>query len=298
MAAIPVGAGTRSALAFRTSITDRETGKPIGSARVSIARPRAVGRGSGPLPDADRGRRDLLPARPDPRPEHVADASLLDRGGGPARRGVGAVRPAEPVPAVAVRALGAARPPRSRLRSSCRGSSGCAAAVGAITPRGRGCCCSGSASRALVLPLVSPLDVVGDHFLALGAHAAARPDRRCRPRAAAARGARPTALLRCPDGRCCELVGRAARQLRTRAGWLLQPKVALTVWALAYGGWHIPAAYDYAHAQPDGARPRARELRRRGPARLEPPDRPRAPRPALARAAASASPRCSSGWEP
>ena len=34
--------------------------------------------------------------------------------------------------------------------------------------------------------------------------------------------------------------------MRRAAGWLLQPKVALTIWALAYGCWHIPAAYDYA----------------------------------------------------
>ena len=30
------------------------------------------------------------------------------------------------------------------------------------------------------------------------------------------------------------------------AGWLLRPSVALAGWALAYGAWHIPAAYDYA----------------------------------------------------
>jgi cytochrome c oxidase assembly factor CtaG len=41
------------------------------------------------------------------------------------------------------------------------------------------------------------------------------------------------------------LVGHASH-LRHAVDWLVRPKVALTSWGLAYGGWHIPAAYDYA----------------------------------------------------
>jgi cytochrome c oxidase assembly factor CtaG len=40
-------------------------------------------------------------------------------------------------------------------------------------------------------------------------------------------------------------IGHAA-WLRHAAAWLVRPRVVLTVWALAYGGWHVPVAYDYA----------------------------------------------------
>jgi cytochrome c oxidase assembly factor CtaG len=36
--------------------------------------------------------------------------------------------------------------------------------------------------------------------------------------------------------------------LRTAAGLLTRPSVALAAWACAYAGWHVPAAYDYAVA--------------------------------------------------
>jgi cytochrome c oxidase assembly factor CtaG len=95
-----------------------------------------------------------------------------------------------------------------------------------------------------VLPLVSPLDIVGDHFL-LSAHMLQHVligDVAPALLLLAVRGpllffAIPAALLR--------LVSRAG-PIRRGAGWLVRPAVALSVWAVAYGGWHVPVAYDYA----------------------------------------------------
>src|SRR5207249_11145288 len=36
--------------------------------------------------------------------------------------------------------------------------------------------------------------------------------------------------------------------LRRALHFLLRPAVSMTLWALAFGAWHIPAAYDYAAA--------------------------------------------------
>ena len=96
----------------------------------------------------------------------------------------------------------------------------------------------------MVLPLVSPLDVVGDHFL-LSAHRLQHVligDAAPALLLLAVRGPLlffvvPTAVLR---------VFARAGSLRSAAGWLQLPQVALAIWALVYGFWHIPTVYDYA----------------------------------------------------
>ncbi len=96
----------------------------------------------------------------------------------------------------------------------------------------------------LVLPLISPLDELGDRYL-LSAHMLQHvliADAAPALILVALRGpllyfAVPEPLLR--------TFGRT-RWIRNGAAWLLRPTVALAVWALAFGIWHIPAAYDAA----------------------------------------------------
>jgi cytochrome c oxidase assembly factor CtaG len=96
----------------------------------------------------------------------------------------------------------------------------------------------------LVLPLVSPLDELGDRYL-LSAHMLQHvmiADVAPALILVALRGpliffAVPTALL--------AAAGHAA-WLRRAAAWLFRPGPVLVIWALAFGIWHIPAAYDAA----------------------------------------------------
>lgn len=96
----------------------------------------------------------------------------------------------------------------------------------------------------LVLPVVSPLDELGDRFL-LSAHMLQHVligDAAPALILVAVRGpllffAIPQPLLRTLGH------SRAARALGRS---LSRPAVALGAWALCFGGWHIPAAYDFA----------------------------------------------------
>ncbi len=100
----------------------------------------------------------------------------------------------------------------------------------------------------LVLPLVSPLDELADRYL-LSAHMLQHMligDAAPALILLALRGPLllfviPTALLR--------RLGHSDG-LRKVANWLLRPLVALTIWAAAFGIWHIPAVYDYAAGHP------------------------------------------------
>jgi cytochrome c oxidase assembly factor CtaG len=99
-----------------------------------------------------------------------------------------------------------------------------------------------------VLPLVSPLDALGDRYL-LSAHMLQHmliADAGPALLLTAVRGpllffAVPAAVLR--------LAGRSVR-FRACASWLLRPLVAVPLWALAFGVWHIPPVYDYAASHP------------------------------------------------
>jgi len=97
---------------------------------------------------------------------------------------------------------------------------------------------------AAVLPLVSPLDELGDRFL-LSAHMLQH---------VLIGDAAPALLLLSLRGPLfffvvpeplLRVLGRAA-WLRRAAAWLVRPPVALLAWAGAYGGWHVPVAYDFA----------------------------------------------------
>jgi cytochrome c oxidase assembly factor CtaG len=96
----------------------------------------------------------------------------------------------------------------------------------------------------LVLPLVSPLDALGDRYL-LSAHmlqhvliADAAP-------AAILLALRGPLLLFVVPPAALAAFGRSDA-LRRSAGWLLRPAVALIVWGAVFAAWHVPAAYDYA----------------------------------------------------
>ncbi len=97
---------------------------------------------------------------------------------------------------------------------------------------------------ALVGPLVSPLDPVGDGYL-LSGHMLQHVligDLAPALLLLALRGPLlffvvPRPLLR--------RLGRS-QPLRRTAAWLVRPRVAIGAWALAFGCWHIPAVYDYA----------------------------------------------------
>ena len=97
---------------------------------------------------------------------------------------------------------------------------------------------------AAVIPLVSPLDELGDRFL-LSAHMLQHVligDAAPALLLVSLRG--PLLFFAVPEP-LLRAVGHAA-WLRRGAAWLVRPRVALVAWAAAYGGWHIPAAYDYA----------------------------------------------------
>jgi putative membrane protein len=100
----------------------------------------------------------------------------------------------------------------------------------------------------LVVPLVSPLDHVGDEEL-LSAHMLQHVligDAAPALLVVAVRG--PLLFFLLPP-----LVLRplaSFRPLRALLSVLLRPLVSLGLWAVAFVGWHVPAAYDYAAAHP------------------------------------------------
>jgi putative membrane protein len=93
------------------------------------------------------------------------------------------------------------------------------------------------------LPLVSPLDAAGDRFL-ISAHMLEHMlvgDAAPALILLALRGPLlfffvPAAVLR-PFARLAPL--------RDALGFLLRPSVSLSVWALVFAAWHVPAAYDF-----------------------------------------------------
>ncbi len=95
-----------------------------------------------------------------------------------------------------------------------------------------------------VLVLVSPLDADRRGVPALGAHAAARPDRRRRRGARAARADGPAALLP-PPGPVLGPLARV-RPVRALVGVLSRPAVAFGRLGGVFAIWHVPAVYDAA----------------------------------------------------
>jgi putative membrane protein len=100
----------------------------------------------------------------------------------------------------------------------------------------------------LVVPLVSPLDHVGDEEL-LSAHMLQHVligDAAPALLVVAVRGPLLFFLLPPPVLRPMA----SFRPLRSFLSVLLRPLVSLGLWAVAFLGWHVPAAYDYAAAHP------------------------------------------------
>jgi putative membrane protein len=100
----------------------------------------------------------------------------------------------------------------------------------------------------LVVPLVSPLDHVGDEEL-LSAHMLQHVligDAALALLVVAVRG--PLLFFLLPPPVLRPLA--SFRPLRSFLSVLLRPLVSLGLWAVAFLGWHVPAAYDYAAAHP------------------------------------------------
>jgi cytochrome c oxidase assembly factor CtaG len=240
--AIPVQAGTRDVLMFRSSITDRDTGVPVERAhvRVSVRAPSGAVHGPYTAAGAAGSYYLLIPIVAPDRWRALRFTIAVD---GPL--GAVSARYVPPnlfrqwlfAPGVfALTALTAALFLQGFIRLRRRGRRD-HASWGRLLLFTFGLC-------ALVLPLVSPLDVVGDRFL-LSAHMLQHVligDVAPALLLLAVRGPLLFFLLPRPLMR---LVGRAA-PLRHAVDWLVRPKTALTVWGVAYGGWHIPAAYDLA----------------------------------------------------
>lgn len=241
----PVSAGShQAALAFRAAITDRATHRPAADASLRlVVAPRSGGPGVVRRVGGFDGVYSLLvPIR---NPDTWRSLRFTLRIAGP----LGSVTaryvppdlfdewPFEAVP-VALAALAGVLFLQGFVRLRRRGRADRApwsrAALFAL------------GLAAMVLPLVSPLDPVADHYL-LSAHMLEHVllgDVGPALLVVAVRGplvffALPPAILR--------VVGHAA-WLRRTAAWLQRPRTVVGVWALAYLGWHVPVAYDYAAA--------------------------------------------------
>jgi cytochrome c oxidase assembly factor CtaG len=93
------------------------------------------------------------------------------------------------------------------------------------------------------LPLISPLDEAGDTYL-LSAHMLQHvliADVAPALALVALRG--PLLFFFLPS----PVMRRVAHSHRVRGAlaFLLRPRISLTIWVLVFGGWHIPALYDY-----------------------------------------------------
>jgi cytochrome c oxidase assembly factor CtaG len=106
----------------------------------------------------------------------------------------------------------------------------------------------GAGLALLVLPLVSPLDHVGDEEL-LSAHMLQHVligDAALALLVVAVRG--PLVFFLLPPPVLRPLA--SFRPLRAALSVLLRPLVSLGLWGLAFIAWHVPTAYDYAAAHP------------------------------------------------
>ena len=240
--ALAIRADGRSALAFRSTVVARRGGAPVTSARVRIFvhEPSGAVRGPYDAPVLDGNSAVFLP---------IGDASAWRR-----------LRFVIDVEGSAGSGSGRYVPPSlwhqwldEPVLFALTGVAALCFLQGFVRLRRRGRADYASFGRLalfvfglalMVLPLVSPLDVVGDHYL-LSAHMLQH---------VLIGDAAPAVILVALRGPLLYFVvpplvlrrlGRA-RWLRTFSAQVLRPKVALAVWAVAYFGWHLPVAYDYA----------------------------------------------------
>ncbi len=239
--AIPVRAGAGAVLTFRGSLSERRTGAPIVGARVRVSARAPSGAASRRYSAAGvAGSYYLL--IPIASPDSWRGLRFTIDVDGPLGRAAGLYVPPDlfrqwPLAPVLLVLAGVAAAffvqGFVRLRRRRRDHA----------PWSR-VALFGLGLSALVVPLVSPLDVVGDRFL-LSAHMLQHVvigDVGPALLVLSVRGPLLFFLLPLPLMR---QVGGAA-PLRHAAAWLTRPKVALTAWGIAYGAWHIPAVYDYA----------------------------------------------------
>ena len=157
--------------------------------------------------------------------------------------------PARPALAVAARAGGDGARGRRGGAASPAASSGFAGGAAPTTRRGRAPCSSPPASRSCVLPLVSPLDVLGDRYL-LSAHMLQHMLIGDAGPALILLALRGPLLFFVDPGRLLAAAGtrprlRAARRPGSRGRVSRSPSGRSRS-----ACWHIPAAYDYAAAHP------------------------------------------------
>jgi putative membrane protein len=238
----PVAAPPRAALAFQAVISERVGGAPVESGRIVIAVSNAAGtilgdfEASGyagvyslvlPIPNANHWRSLRF---------EIAVAGRFGTFTGryipPSLLGQWSLEPA----VLAAAALGAALFGFGFLRLR-RRSRRDHASLGRLVLFAAGL-------ALIVLPLVSPLDVVGDRYL-LSAHMLQHVLLGDAGPALVLLSLRGPLLFFALPPSVLRHLGRSAR-VRRAASWLLRAPVALGAWALAYGGWHVPAAYDYA----------------------------------------------------
>jgi putative membrane protein len=106
----------------------------------------------------------------------------------------------------------------------------------------------GSGIALAVLAVISPVDPIGERYL-LSTHMlqhVAIGDAAPALLVAGLRG--PIALFLLPRATLRAVAHRAG--IRRWASALLNPAVALALWAAVYAGWHVPAAYDAALKNP------------------------------------------------
>lgn len=98
----------------------------------------------------------------------------------------------------------------------------------------------------LLLPLVSPLDLLGDRFL-LSAHMLQHVLIGDAAPALILLALRGPLLFFAIPASVLAAAGKSER-LRRFGSWVARPRVAVAFWALVFAGWHVPAAYDWAAA--------------------------------------------------
>jgi putative membrane protein len=237
-----VGAGARSALAFRTTISDGADGAPVEAAAVHITVSNRSGSVRGVYHATGFGGLYALQV-PIPSPDSWRSLRYRVAVDGPLGTFSAAYVPTnlfeewlfEPA-VLALAALGAALFLNGFVRLRRRGRAD-HASFGRLVLFVLGLC-------IIVGPLVSPLDPIGDRFL-LSAHMLQH---------VLIGDAGPALILLSLRGPLLffTLPRAVLRRLghtpsvRRAAAWLLRPRIALAAWALAYGGWHIPVVYDYA----------------------------------------------------
>ena len=240
--ALPVDAGPRAALSFRSSITGRRDGRVVEAARVSVIVIGRAGVRSGPFRTTGLAGTYYLLV-PIPSPNSWRSLRFLIEVDGPLGAATGRYVPPdlfdqwlfEPY-VFAFAALAAVLFLQGFVRLRRRGRHDHASWSRLVL--------FGLGLSLTVLALVSPLDVVGDHFL-LSAHMLQHVllgDAAPALMLVALRG--PLLFFSIPRPLLRTL--SRLRPVRRAAGWLTRPKVALALWAVAYGGWHVPEAYDYA----------------------------------------------------